>query len=163
MTIHICMLHGIGTLSYPQKGQCHSWHRQTCLPWTKVHHCWFSFFLSPAPLMDSQKLFLRSWFVLIFAFFKKSWFSKVTTNISSSNFVGFTKKSLKAESILDCASRCVYWEQRSSYCNAFRLIKSNFKLWNCQFLLANFWHCLAWLTIVSGNGKTMFTSIPLQF
>ena len=59
-------------------------------------------------------------FDFCFLFFIKRWFSKVTTNISSSNFVGFTKKSSKADSILDCASRCVYWEQKSSYCNAFR-------------------------------------------
>ena len=52
-------------------------------------------------------------------------FLKVTTNISSSNFVGFTTKNLKAESLLDCASRCVFWEERSSYCNAFRCLLNN--------------------------------------
>ena len=45
---------------------------------------------------------------------------RVTKNISTSSFSSYTKKSLKAESVLACASRCLYWQDRSSYCNAFR-------------------------------------------
>jgi hypothetical protein len=43
-----------------------------------------------------------------------------TQNISTSNFNYYTKKSLKATSLLDCASKCIYWEDQASKCNAFR-------------------------------------------
>ena len=114
---------------YKHKGQWVSDLPQTCLPLLKDHHCCFLSFSSyPTPPMDSQRLSLRSRdpykfvFVLLWKLLPTT-VLKVTTNISSSNFVGFTKKSLKADSILDCASRCVYWEQKSSYCNAFRYFK----------------------------------------
>ena len=85
----------------------------------------------------SEALFKVKTTIICFnLFFVHYLFFKVTTNISSSNFVGFTKKSLKAESILDCASRCVYWEQRSSYCNAFRCFQpTKFQTWKLSTLV----------------------------
>ena len=137
---------------YKHKGQWVSDLPQTCLPLLKDHHCCFlSFSSSLTPPMDSQRPCLRSQrtsrFLLVFVYrciaLLRKWFSKVTTNISSSNFVGFTKKSLKADSILDCASRCVYWEQKSSYCNAFRYLKQTESLsWKLPTPVCNFWHCL---------------------
>ena len=114
---------------YKHKGQWVSDLPQTCLPLLKDYHCCLLSFSSyPTPPMDSQRLSLRSRdpnkfvYVLLWKLLPTT-VLKVTTNISSSNFVGFTKKSLKADSILDCASRCVYWEQKSSDCNAFRYLQ----------------------------------------
>ena len=110
-------------------GQCQTYHRHVCLKGLcpnqaiihhhTFHHCQLRRTLRG--FVQGQKYFPDC----LFKWCPIHDFLKVTTNISSSNFVGFTTKNLKAESLLDCASRCVFWEQRSSYCNAFRCLLNN--------------------------------------
>ena len=45
---------------------------------------------------------------------------QMTNNISDSQFLSYTKKDLKAFSFHDCARKCVHYENKNGYCNAFR-------------------------------------------
>ena len=44
----------------------------------------------------------------------------MTQNISEYQFNRVKKKTMKAASFIDCAGKCLYWENKYSYCNAFR-------------------------------------------
>ena len=47
---------------------------------------------------------------------------KTTQNISTYEFDRYLRKSMKAESILECANKCLYWQNQNNYCNAFRWV-----------------------------------------
>ena len=50
---------------------------------------------------------------------------EATRNISGYEFARHTEKSIPATSVLECAGKCLYWQNQSNYCNTFRWKKSN--------------------------------------
>ena len=124
MTIHICMLHG-GEVTVSVKLTT-DMSALKAFAQTKPLFTIILFIIANSEGLSEALFKVRNtpFFPIVFLNGVHD-FLKVTTNISSSNFVGFTTKNLKAESLLDCASRCVFWEERSSYCNAFRCLLNN--------------------------------------
>ena len=124
MTIHICMLHGGEVTVSVKLTTDMSALKAFAFAQTKPLFTIILFIIANSEGLSEALFKVRNTFPIVFLNGVHD-FLKVTTNISSSNFVGFTTKNLKAESLLDCASRCVFWEERSSYCNAFRCLLNN--------------------------------------
>ena len=50
---------------------------------------------------------------------------EATKNIPGYEFDRHTEKSIPATFVLECAGKCLYWQNKYNYCNAFRWKKSN--------------------------------------